>query len=53
MVVHQSQNHYRWYELRRLAMLAVAVLLFAAPADAHVGSPNVFYEGDAGPYHFS
>ncbi len=32
-------------------MLALAVLLFAAPADAHVGSPNVFYEGDAGPYH--
>ena len=33
-------------------MLAVAaVLLFALPADAHVGSPNVFYEGDAGPYH--
>jgi hypothetical protein len=21
------------------------------PASAHVGSPNVFYEGDAGPYH--
>jgi hypothetical protein len=32
-------------------MLAVALLLFAVPADAHVGSPNVFYEGDAGPYH--
>ncbi len=27
------------------------MLLFAVPADAHVGSPNVFYEGDAGPYH--
>jgi hypothetical protein len=36
---------------RRVAMLAVAVLLFAVPADAHVGSPNVYYEGDAGPYH--
>ncbi|MGC2492412.1 MAG: hypothetical protein WA410_06175, partial [Candidatus Binatus sp.] len=33
------------------AILAVAILLFAAPANAHVGSPNVFYEGDAGPYH--
>ncbi len=33
------------------AMLALAILLFAVPADAHVGSPNVFYEGDAGPYH--
>ncbi len=32
-------------------MLAIAMLLFAVPADAHVGSPNVFYEGDAGPYH--
>ena len=32
-------------------MLAVAVVLLAVPADAHVGSPNVFYEGDAGPYH--
>jgi hypothetical protein len=30
----------------------VAILLaFAHPASAHVGSPNVFYEGDAGPYH--
>jgi hypothetical protein len=27
------------------------MLLLAAPASAHVGSPNVFYEGDAGPYH--
>src|SRR5262249_38142525 len=25
----------------------------AAPASAHVGSPDVFYEGDAGPYHLS
>ncbi len=37
--------------LRRAAMLAVAALLLAIPANAHVGSPNVFYEGDAGPYH--
>jgi hypothetical protein len=36
---------------RRAAMLAAVMLLIAAPADAHVGSPNVFYEGDAGPYH--
>jgi hypothetical protein len=27
------------------------VLLAAFPAGAHVGSPDVFYEGDAGPYH--
>ncbi len=34
----------------------VAILLFfpafmVLPAGAHVGSPDVFYEGDAGPYH--
>lgn len=27
------------------------MLLVALPAVAHVGSPDVFYEGDAGPYH--
>jgi hypothetical protein len=32
-------------------MIAVALLLLAAHAEAHVGSPNVFYEGDAGLYH--
>src|SRR5258708_25399713 len=37
--------------IRRAPMLALVLLLFAAPANAHVGSPNVFYEGDAGPYH--
>ncbi len=36
--------------LRFLATLAMLVV-FAAPAFAHVGSPDVFYEGDAGPYH--
>jgi len=51
MVVRRSRNHYRWYESRCAAILAVVLLMFAAPADAHVGSPNVFYEGDAGPYH--
>jgi hypothetical protein len=36
-----------------IAILAVVAMLFALahPASAHVGSPNVFYEGDAGPYH--
>ena len=29
----------------------VAFLAFARAASAHVGSPDVFYEGDAGPYH--
>src|SRR5258708_9199897 len=52
MVVHPSRDHYRWYVSHLAALLAVvAVLLFAIPADAHVGSPNVFYEGDACPYH--
>ncbi len=31
--------------------LLLVVLLTAFPAGAHVGSPDVFYEGDAGPYH--
>ena len=32
--------------------VAVAIVVaLARPASAHVGSPNVFYEGDAGPYH--
>src|SRR5208283_4369087 len=33
-----------------LASIAMLIAL-ALPAAAHVGSPNVFYEGDAGPYH--
>jgi len=33
-------------------MRALLVCLFAAvPLLAHVGSPDIFYEGDAGPYH--
>ena len=37
----------------RLAALAIifALTCFVSPALAHVGSPDVFYEGDAGPYH--
>jgi hypothetical protein len=43
-------------KLRRAAqalkLAAVLIVLgFARPACAHVGSPNVFYTGDAGPYH--
>lgn len=34
--------------MRRAA--ALALWLSAAPLAAHVGSPNVFYDGDAGPY---
>jgi hypothetical protein len=37
---------------RALELASVLILLcFARPACAHVGSPNVFYVGDAGPYH--
>ena len=38
--------------IARLSFLALAIILFAAaPLGAHVGSPDVFYEGLAGPYH--
>jgi hypothetical protein len=33
-----------------LAVLTVLAVLFPAPAQAHVGSPNVFFDGNAGPY---
>jgi hypothetical protein len=31
-------------------LLLLALVLGAGPARAHVGSPNVFFDGDAGPY---
>ena len=31
--------------------LPLAALFCAVPLAAHVGSPDVFYEGEAGPYH--
>ena len=34
----------------RLLLPVLALLLAVVPARAHVGSPNVFYDGDAGPY---
>ncbi len=34
----------------RIAWLALSVLI-AAPLAAHIGSPDVFFQGDAGPYH--
>jgi hypothetical protein len=44
------QNYGR--QTKRLPFLALAIILFAAtPLGAHVGSPDVFYEGLAGPYH--
>src|ERR1700728_467041 len=36
---------------RRLALLCILLVTVAIPALAHVGSPDVYYEGDAGPYH--
>jgi hypothetical protein len=34
----------------QIAWLAFAILI-AVPLAAHVGSPDVFFQGDAGPYH--
>jgi hypothetical protein len=39
----------RWSR-KLLPLLLLALILAAAPARAHVGSPNVFFDGDAGPY---
>lgn len=36
---------------RLLARAAVLLLLAALPLAAHIGSPDIFYEGAAGPYH--
>lgn len=38
------------FQSRRLAIV-FSLLVAALPLDAHVGSPDVYYEGDAGPYH--
>jgi hypothetical protein len=35
----------------RLLLTALLVLAFAAPARAHVNSPDTYFEGWAGPYH--
>jgi hypothetical protein len=34
-----------------VALLLLVPLLIPRPAAAHVGSPDVYFEGDAGPYH--
>ena len=36
---------------RQSTLLGILLLAAAIPALAHVGSPDVYYEGDAGPYH--
>jgi hypothetical protein len=37
--------------MRELALASLAVLLLIAPAWAHVGNPDVYFQGTAGPYH--
>jgi len=37
--------------MRRFLSLIAAIFFLAIPAAAHIGSPNVFLEGSAGPYH--
>jgi hypothetical protein len=37
---------------RRIAILFL-ILLLGAPCLAHVGSPDVYFQGDAGPYHLA
>lgn len=36
---------------RELAVACIAVLLLIVPAWAHVGNPDVYFQGAAGPYH--
>jgi hypothetical protein len=36
---------------RELALAWIAVLLLLAPTWAHVGNPDVYFQGAAGPYH--
>jgi hypothetical protein len=37
--------------VREIAIAWIAVLLLIAPAGAHVGNPDVYFQGAAGPYH--
>src|SRR5271168_3689212 len=37
--------------VREFALVSLAVLLLIAPASAHVGNPDVYFQGAAGPYH--
>jgi hypothetical protein len=37
--------------LRQILLLIALVALVPRPSYAHVGSPDVYYEGNAGPYH--
>src|SRR5260370_400162 len=37
--------------VRLLTIVSLFLLIASLPVHAHVGSPDVYYEGDAGPYH--
>ena len=37
--------------MREFALAWIAVLMLIAPAWAHVGNPDVYFQGAAGPYH--
>ena len=37
--------------MKRSLALSLLILLFALPISAHVGSPDVYFQGNAGPYH--
>jgi len=41
----------RYSSITRLVLAAVILFATARPVLAHVGSADVFYEGNAGPYH--
>ncbi len=47
----KSLRGIRCIAIRCSVFATLTILLFARSAYAHVGSPDVFYEGDAGPYH--
>jgi hypothetical protein len=39
------------HSTRRLAAIVAIIVLCAGPASAHVGNPDVYFQGVAGPYH--
>src|ERR1700720_3030553 len=43
--------HLRSYMRGRTIGILALLLVAALSVSAHVGSPNVFFDGDAGPYH--
>jgi hypothetical protein len=39
--------------LRHVARIAFIAIVLTSPCFAHVGSPDVYYQGNAGPYHLA